>query len=161
VERIPCLGTSGIKRVVNGPMIFSPDLGPLLGPYPGKRGYFCAAGVMTGFNQGGGIGKVIAEWIIEGERSLDIFNWDVSRFGPWAGKAYTKARTKYFYEHRSHRVYPHQQFDAGRPVRTFPIYDQLKAEGAVFGETFGFESPLWFAPRGSTPEDRYCYERQN
>ncbi|MEA2779420.1 MAG: dimethylglycine dehydrogenase [Rhodospirillaceae bacterium] len=161
VERIPCLGTAGIKRVINGPMIFSPDLGPLLGPYPGKRGYFCAAGVMTGFNQGGGIGKVIAEWIIEGEPSLDIFNWDVSRFGPWAGKAYTKARTKYFYEHRSHRVFPHEQFAVGRPVRTFPIYDRLMAEGAVFGETFGFESALWFAPKGQAPKDRYCYERQN
>jgi dimethylglycine dehydrogenase len=161
VERIPCLGTAGIKRVINGPMIFSPDLGPLLGPYPGKRGYICAAGVMTGFNQGGGVGKVIAEWIIEGEPSLDIFNWDVARFGAWAGKAYTKARTKYFYEHRSHRIYPHQQFTAGRPVRTFPLYDRLKAEGAVFGENFGFESPLWYARAGETAEDRYRYERQN
>jgi dimethylglycine dehydrogenase len=161
VERIPCLGRAGIKRVINGPMIFSPDLGPLLGPYPGKRGYFCAAGVMTGFNQGGGIGKVIAEWIMEGEPSLDVFNWDVARFGAWAGKAYTKARTKYFYEHRSHRIYPHQQFAAGRPVRTFPLYDRLKAEGAVFGENFGFEFPLWFAGPGEPAEDGYRYERQN
>lgn len=161
VERIPCLGTAGIKRVINGPMIFSPDLGPLLGPYPGTRGYFCAAGVMTGFNQGGGIGKVVAEWIIEGEPSLDVFAWDVARFGEWTGKSYTKARTKYFYEHRSHRVYPHQQFTTGRPVRTFPIYDRLKAAGAVFGENFGFEIPLWFARDGEPQEDRYCYERQN
>jgi dimethylglycine dehydrogenase len=161
VERIPCLGTAGIKRVINGPMIFSPDLGPLLGPYPGKRGYFCAAGVMTGFNQAGGIGKVIAEWIMEGEPSLDIFTWDVARFGDWTGKTFTRARTKYFYEHRSHRIYPHQQFAAGRPVRTLPIYDRLKAAGAVFGENFGFESPLWFARHGEPQEDRYCYERQN
>lgn len=72
VEVLPCLGTVGVKRVVNGPMIFSPDLAPLLGPHPGKRGYLCAAGVMTGFNQGGGIGRTIAEWIIEGEPSLDV-----------------------------------------------------------------------------------------
>ena len=161
VERIPCLGSAGIKRVINGPMIFSPDLGPLLGPYPGKRGYVCAAGVMTGFNQGGGAGKVIAEWIIEGEPSLDVFNWDVARFGAWTNQAYTKARTKYFYEHRSHRIYPHQQFAAGRPVRTFPLYDRLKAEGAVFGENFGFEFPLWYARKGEVAEDRYRYERQN
>jgi dimethylglycine dehydrogenase len=161
VQRLPCLGTAGIKRVINGPMIFSPDLGPLLGPYPGKRGYFCAAGVMTGFNQSGGIGKVVAEWIIEGEPSLDIFSWDVARFGEWAGMSFTKARTKYFYEHRSHRVYPYQQFPAGRPVRTFPLYDRLKAAGAVFGESFGFETPLWFARNGEPQEDRYCYERQN
>jgi len=161
VARIPALGRAGIKRVINGPMIFSPDLGPLLGPYPGKRGYICAAGVMTGFNQGGGIGRVIAEWITEGEPSLDIFAWDVARFGAWAGKAYTKARTKWFYEHRNNRIYPNQQFEAGRPVRTFPSYDRLKAEGAVFGETFGFETALWFARDGEEPRDEYRYTRQN
>ena len=161
VERIPCLGAAGIKRVINGPMIFSPDLAPLLGPYPGKHGYFCAAGVMTGFNQGGGIGRVIAEWITEGEPSLDIFAWDVARYGGWASKAYTKARTAYFYEHRSHRVYPHQQFEAGRPVRKFPSYDRLKDHGAVFGENFGFETPLWYARPGEEARDHYCYERQN
>ncbi|MBM3600157.1 MAG: FAD-dependent oxidoreductase [Alphaproteobacteria bacterium] len=161
VEVVPCLKSAGIKRVINGPMIFSPDLGPLLGPYPGKRGYICAAGVMTGFNQGGGIGKVLAEWIIEGEPSVDIFMWDVARFGEWAGKAYTKARTKYFYEKRSARIYPYQQFAAGRPVRTFPAHDRQKAAGAVFGESYGFEIPLWYARPGETPEEVYRYERQN
>lgn len=161
VERIPPLGRTGIKRVINGPMIFSPDLSPLLGPWPGKRGYICATGVMTGFNQGGGIGKVIAEWIIEGEPSLDVSDWDVARFGAWTSKTYTKARTAYLYEHRSHRVYPHQQFEAGRPVRKFPTYDRLKEHGAVFGENFGFEAPLWFAKPGQEARDRYGYERQN
>jgi len=161
VERIPALGTAGIKRVINGPMIFSPDLAPLLGPWPGLPGYFCAAGVMTAFNQGGGVGKVIAEWMIEGEPSLDIFAWDVARYGEWTGKAYTRARTKYFYEHRSHRIYPYQQFADGRPVKTSPIYPALKARGGVFGEIFGLESPLWFARKGEEPSERYAYERQN
>ncbi len=161
VEVLPCLGTAGVKRVINGPMIFSPDLNPLLGPYPGKRNYFCAAGVMTGFNQAGGIGEAVAEWIIEGEPSLDIFPWDVARFGDWTGAAYTKARTAYFYENRSHRTYPGQQFAIGRPGRTTPIYDRLKAAGAVFGENFGFETPLWFAREGEAQEDRYSYGRQN
>jgi dimethylglycine dehydrogenase len=161
VDRLPCLRSAGIKRVINGPMIFSPDLSPLLGPYPGKPGYICAAGVMTGFNQGGGIGRVVSEWIIEGEPSLDVFAWDVSRFGPWADRAYTKARTKWFYEHRTNRIYPHQQFDAGRPVQTFPSYGRLKAAGAVFGETFGFETPLWYARVGEEARDLYGYRRQN
>ena len=161
VERMPCLGRTGVKRVINGPMIFSPDLNPLLGPWPGKRGYFCAAGVMTGFNQGGGVGKVISEWIIEGEPSLDLLAWDVARFGSWASKRYTKARSAYFYEHRSHRVYPHQQFEAGRPVRKFPSYDRLKEHGAVFGESFGFEYPLWYAPPGEEAHDHYGYKRQD
>lgn len=161
VERLPCLGRAGIKRVINGPMIFSPDLSPLLGPWPGRPTYFCAAGVMTAFNQAGGVGKVIAEWMMEGEPSLDIFAWDVARFGQWAGRAYTKARTKYWYEHRSHRVYPNQQIAEGRPVKTTPIYGDLKERGAVFGESFGLEVPLWFARPGEEPVERYAYERQN
>ena len=84
VEIMPCLGEAGVKRIINGPMIFSPDLGPLLGPHPALRNYFCATGVMNGFNQGGGIGRVISEWIIQGEPEFDIFNWDVARFGEWA-----------------------------------------------------------------------------
>jgi dimethylglycine dehydrogenase len=161
VEVLPCLGTAGVKRVINGPMIFSPDLAPLLGPYPGKRGYFCAAGVMTGFNQAGGIGRTIAEWIVEGEPSLDVTPWDVARFGDWTGRSYTKARSGYFYEHRSHRIYPGQQFAPGRPVRTTAVYSKLKERGAVFGESFGLEVPLWFARPGEAQEDRYSYGRQN
>jgi dimethylglycine dehydrogenase len=161
VEAMPCLESAGIKRIINGPMIFSPDLGPLLGPYPGLKGYFCACGVMSGFNQGGGIGKVLTEWIIEGEPSLDVFFWDVARFGDWAGKRYTRERTKYFYEHRTDLVYPFQEFTAGRPMRTFPIHDQLAEQGAVFGQNFGFEYPLWFARKGEKAEDRYGFNRGN
>lgn len=142
-------------------MIFSPDLNPLLGQWPDKRGYFCAAGVMTGFNQGGGIGKVISEWIIDGEPSLDIQAWDVARFGPWASKRYTKARSAYFYEHRSHRIYPYQQFETGRPVRQFPSYGRLRERGGVFGENFGFENPLWYARPGEIAREIYSYKRQN
>lgn len=161
VAAMPCLGTAGIKRVINGPMIFSPDLSPLLGPYPGLANYICACGVMTGFNQGGGIGRVIAEWIIEGEPSLDVFSWDVTRFGDFAGTAYTKAKTKYFYENRTRRSYPYEEFDAGRPVKTFPIHDRLENAGAVFGESFGCESPLWFARNGAAAHDIPSYHRTN
>ena len=161
VETIPCLETSGIKRVINGPMIFSPDLSPLLGPYPGLKNYFCACGVMTGFNQGGGVGRVLAEWIVDGEPSLDIFGWDVSRFGDWAGTRYTRERTRYFYENRTRRVYPYQEFAAGRPVATSPVYESLAREGAVFGSNFGLEYPLWFARNGAEARDEYGYGRGN
>jgi dimethylglycine dehydrogenase len=116
---------------------------------------------MSGFNQGGGIGKVIAEWIIEGEPSIDVFFWDVTRFGDWAGKNFTRERTRFFYEHRTDLVYPFQEFTAGRPIRTFPIHDRLADQGAVFGFNFGFEYPLWFARKGETAEDRYSYSRGN
>jgi len=161
IERMPVLGRVGIKRVINGPMIFSPDLGPLLGPYPGTRNYICAAGVMTGFNQGAGVGRTIAEWIVEGEPSLDMTCWDVARFGPWAGKRYTRERTRYFYENRSARTYPYQQFEAGRPLRMTPIHGRLAAAGAVFGFSYGLETPAWYARPGDEQRDVNSYGRTN
>ena len=116
VELMPCLADAGIKRIINGPMIFSPDLGPLIGPHPGLSNYFCANGVMAGFNQGAGIGRVLAEWIIQGEPEMDIFCWDVARFGDWADKSYTQQRTRYFYENRSEKIFPYQEFEVGRPI---------------------------------------------
>ncbi len=160
-EIFPVVAEAGIKNVINGPMIFSPDLGPLLGPYPGLKDYFCACGVMTGFNQGGGIGRELAHWIIDGEPSIDIFCWDVTRFGEHVSTEYTRARTAYFYEKRSARIYPDHQFEAGRPVRTFPAYDKQKEAGAVFGESYGWESPLWYAREGEEARDQYSYKRGN
>lgn len=157
----PVIAEAGVKTVINGPMIFSPDLGPLLGPVPGLPDYFCAAGVMTGFNQGGGIGRELAHWIIDGEPSLDIFCWDMTRFGDHVSTAYTRERTRYFYENRSARIYPEQHFPAGRPVRTFPIYDRQKAAGAVFGESYGWETPLWYARKGDGAHDIYSHKRGN
>jgi len=161
IERMPCLEQAGIKRVINGPMIFSPDLGPLLGPHPALRNYYCATGVMTGFNQGPGIGKVIAEWIIEGEPELDVSFWDVARFGSYADEDYTRARTKYWYEHRSARVYPYQDYDVGRPVRKTPIYDELSEAGAVFAQYDGWEDPVYFARNDDDKLPRYSFGRTN
>jgi dimethylglycine dehydrogenase len=159
VDLIPGLADAGIKSVINGPMIFSPDLGPLIGPYPGKPGYFCANGVMTGFNQGGGIGKVLAEWIIDGEPSLDVSFWDVARYADYAGTRYSREMTKYWYENRSHRVYPYQTFSAARPMKTSAIYDRLKDAGAVFGETCGWEDAYWYAANDAERAETYSYER--
>ncbi|AZV80939.1 FAD-dependent oxidoreductase (plasmid) [Parasedimentitalea marina] len=159
VELMPCLAEAGIKSVINGPMIFSPDLGPLIGPYPGKPGYICANGVMTGFNQGGGIGKVLAEWIIDGEPSLDVSFWDVARYGDYADSHYTKEMTKYWYENRSSRVYPYQTFPAARPMKMSPIHDRLKEAGAVFGETCGWEDAYWYPKNDAERVEEYSYER--
>ena len=161
IELMPCLETAGIKRVINGPMIFSPDLGPLLGPHPARTNYFCANGVMTGFNQGAGIGRVMAEWIIEGAPPFDIYCWDVARYGEWASKSYMLETTRYFYEHRSDRVYPYQEFTAGRPINKPPVYDKLKNSGAVFGMSFGLEHPLWFAKNGQSAEDSLTFRQPN
>lgn len=161
VEIMPVLGKAGVKRVINGPMIFSPDLGPLIGPHPAVRNYFCANGVMAGFNQGGGIGRVLAEWIIGGEPEIDIFNWDVARFGAFATARYTEGMTRYFYEKRSEKIFPYQSFPAARPQAMSPVHDRLVKAGGVFGTGFGREHVTWFAPDGMHPEDSLTYRQPN
>ncbi len=160
-EQIPCLAEAGIKRVVNGPMVFSPDGLPLLGPMPGLRNYWVAAGVMAGFSQGGGIGMALAHWIAEGEPPMDLFALDVARFGDYATPQYTLARVKENYSKRFGIAYPHEEREAGRPARTTPIYGAQKAAGAVFGPVFGTERPLWFARAGETPRDVLSFRRTN
>ncbi len=160
VELMPVLGSAGIKRVINGPMIFSPDLGPLLGPHPSLTNYFCANGIMNGFNQGAGVGRVISEWIIQGEPEFDIFNWDIARFGNWASKKYTEEATRYFYENRSEKTYPYQEFDIGRPIHKPNIYAQLQDAGAIFGSSFGLEHPNWFA-KDNQKKDSLTFKQPN
>jgi len=161
IESVPVLATAGVKRVINGPMIFSPDLNPLIGPYPGLRNYWCACGVMTAFSQAGAIGHLLASWMIEGDPGMDIFMWDVTRYGSWAGKAYTRARTADMYTTRFKTIYPYEDRPAGRPVKTTPVYDAFKARGAVFGASYGLEFPLWFATGGAKPEDELTFRRPN
>ena len=161
VEIMPCLAEAGVKRIINGPMIFSPDLGPLIGPHPDLENYFCANGVMAGFNQGAGVGKVIADWIIAGEPEFDVFCWDVARFGAWASPAYTRETTRYFYENRSEKTYPYQEFEAGRPIHTAPVHDRLNEAGAVFGVSFGLEHANWFAPGTANMRDSLTYRQPN
>ena len=94
IDRVPCVGEAGIKRVINGPMIWSPDSNVLYGPHPDLRNYFCCNGIIPGFSQSGGMGLAAAQWIIEGESHYDMFAWDMARFDDWADKAFTKARVE-------------------------------------------------------------------
>ena len=161
IDSIPVLGRAGIKRVINGPMIFSPDLNPLIGPYPGLPSYWCACGVMTAFSQAASIGMVLTEWMSEGEPGFDVFMWDVTRYGDWADKEYTRARTADMYSTRFKTMYPYEERPAGRPVRTTPAYSLYQAERAVFGSGDGWEYPLWYAPEGSEPKDSLTFRRPN
>ncbi len=161
VELMPCLADAGIKRTINGPMIFSPDLGPLVGPHPSRRNYFCANGVMAGFNQGAGIGRVLSEWIIGGEPEIDLSCWDVARFGDWADKSYTEKATRYFYENRSEKIFPYQEFDVGRPIHKPATYDRLLEANAVFGSSFGQEHANWFAANADLARDSLTYRQPN
>lgn len=160
MKRVPELGKAGIKRVINGPMIWSPDSNVLFGPVPELETYFCCVGVIPGFSQSGGMGLMAAQWIIEGETQYDMFSWDIARFGDWADAAFTKARVKDQYANRFAIHFPNEERDAGRPVRTRPIYETQKAMGAVFGMSFGWEHPQWFS---TTPgaKDTKGFTRQN
>ena len=148
-ERYPCLGRAGIKRWVNGAFTFTPDGNPLVGPVPGLRNYWAACGVMAGFAQGGGVGLSLAQWMIEGEPGADIFGMDIARYGSFASnREYLKSRTAQFYSRRFVLTYPNEQLPAGRPLRTSPSHDALEAAGARWGESWGLEVPIYFAPDG-------------
>ncbi|NGM46265.1 FAD-dependent oxidoreductase [Rhodobacter sp. SGA-6-6] len=144
IARVPAVGTAGIKRVINGPMIWSPDSAALFGPVPELPGYFCCCGIIPGFSQSGGLGRLAAEWMVEGEPSLDLFGWDLARFGDWADRAFTKARVQDQYSHRFKIHFPGEERAAGRPARTRPVYKLQKDLGAVFGLNTGWEHPLYF-----------------
>ncbi|MEO9514778.1 MAG: FAD-dependent oxidoreductase [Paracoccaceae bacterium] len=150
IERVPAVGTAGIKRVINGPMIWSPDSNVLFGPVPELENYFCCNGIIPGFSQSGGMGLLAAQWIVEGETKYNMFAWDVARFGTWAGTAFTKARVGDQYAHRFKIHFPGEEREAGRPVRKRPVYDVQKHMGAVFGLNYGWEHPLYFGDVADT-----------
>ena len=160
IERVPAVGEAGIKRVINGPMIWSPDANVLFGPVPELRNYFCCNGIIPGFSQSGGMGLMAAQWMIEGETQYDMFAWDMARFGDWAGKAFTKAKVRDQYANRFAIHFPNEEREAGRPVRTRPIHDLQKNMGAVMGLNFGWEHALWFAETPDT-KDTNGFTRQN
>ncbi len=161
-ERFPALTDVGIKKDVNGPFVFSPDARPLLGPMPGQRNHFCAAAFIAGLNMGGGFGDLIAEWIMTGRTDMDMSSCDVGRFGDWgANDNYRVTRAIDTYATRYHQHYPHEERNAGRPVRTFPLYEHQQAKGAVFGSANGWERPTWFAVNGEDAHDIYSFGRQN
>ena len=99
-KRMPALEKAGIKNIVNGPFTFGPDGNPLIGPVPGIKNYWVAVGVMAGFCQAGGVGRSIAEWIIDGEPSIDIWAMDVARFGNYASPEYGTIKSSENYERR-------------------------------------------------------------
>jgi len=144
-NRMPALARAGIKRVVNGGMVFSPDGNPIIGPLPGKPTAFMAAGCMAGFSQGGGVGLAVANWIVDGEPGMDVHAMDLARFGQFATAPYVLAKTRENYQRRFILPCPNEELQAARPLRTSSLYERLQRAGAVFGAGAGWEVPLWFA----------------
>ncbi|WP_085307225.1 GcvT family protein [Planktotalea arctica] len=160
IERVPAVASAGIKRVINGPMIWSPDANVLFGPLPELDNYFCCNGIIPGFSQSGGMGLMAAQWMIEGETQYDMFGWDVARFDTWADKAFTRARVEDSYGHRFAIHFPNEERAAGRPARMRPAYVKQAELGAVFGLNSGWEHPLWFSGEAGT-KDTNGFTRQN
>jgi len=159
-ERYPVLQNAGVKNWVNGAFTFSPDGNPLVGPVPGKRGYWCACAVMAGFLQGGGVGKSLAEWMIHGEPEADVYGMDVARYGEFAAnKQYIRETTGQFYTRRFVMTYPNEQLPAGRPLKMAPAHDAMTAAGARWGVGWDLELPLYFAPEGF--EEKPTLRRSN
>ncbi len=160
-ERIPALGEAGIKDVINGPFTFGPDGNPMIGPVPGMRNYWVAVGVMAGFCQGGGVGLCMAEWMIDGEPSIDVWAMDVARFGDYATPEFGTVKSSENYERRFLLTYPNETLPKGRRQKTTALYDRLVARGAVMGDAFGLENVLWFAEGPETAREEPTFHRSN
>ena len=145
--RFPALQQVGIRRWVNGAFTFTPDGNPLVGPVPGLRNFWAACGCMGGFSQGGAIGLVLANWIVEGDPGSDVFGMDVARYGAFASNdKYLRDTTAQFYSRRFVIAYPNEELVAGRPFKTTPSYPAQQAAGARFGVVWGMETPQYFTP---------------
>ena len=157
-KRFPALERAGVKSVIHGPFTFAPDGNPLVGPVPGLRNYWSACGVMAGFSQGGGVGLMLAQWMIEGECERDVSAMDVARYGDWINKGYTLPKVIENYQKRFSVSYPNEELPAARPLNTTPMYDIFDGMGAVWGHQYGLEVVNYFAkgdePRFETPSFR-------
>jgi len=160
-DRYPCLRDAGIKTVINGPFTFAPDGNPLVGPMPGVPGYWCACAVMAGFSQGGGVGLTIAEWMIEGEPSSDVFAMDVARFGDYTTQTYTRNKVRENYQRRFSISYPNEELPVGRPLMTTPAYGIWDKQNAVFGSGYGLEHVNYFTSEGTPRYETPTFRRSN
>lgn len=156
-RHFPAFQNAGIKQIINGPFTFAPDGNPLVGPINGLNNYWVACGVMAGFSQGGGVGLALSNWMVDGDPGMDVWAMDVSRFGDWANRAYTNAKVCENYGRRFRVRFPNEELPAARPLRTTPMYHKWRELGAIMGDNWGLEAPLWFAPKGV--EDEFSFHR--
>jgi dimethylglycine dehydrogenase len=161
VERVPRLGTAGIMAVTHAPMPYTPDDMPTTGPAFGLRNFWLGEGNPFGITLAGGIGWQLAEWIVGGEPSIDMWPCDSRRFGDFATRKYSARKVEEAYEHTYRLPKPEEELPAARPLKTTPIHDLLAERGAVFGAVYGWERPNWYAPEGVDPVDVPSFYRPN
>jgi dimethylglycine dehydrogenase len=160
-RRVPSLSTCGIKDIVNGPIAYTPDGSPLVGPAWGVRNVWLNEGHSFGITAAGGSGWQLAEWLVEGEPGIDMMAVDPRRYGPYTSKRYVVQKNEETYRNVFVIHYPDEERADARPAKTSPIYDKLARMGAVFGQRYGWERANWFAPPGVAPKDQWSFRRSN
>lgn len=148
ITRVPAFGEVGIKKVYNGAIAYTPDGSPIVGPAPGLKNFWLNEGHSFGITAAGGAGWQLAEWIVDGEPTIDMMGVDPRRFGPYATEGYLKEKNEEAYANVFTMHYPDEERGAARPLKTTPVYDRLKSLGGVFGSVYGWERANWFAPDG-------------
>jgi dimethylglycine dehydrogenase len=148
IARVPAFGEVGVKKVYNGAIAYTPDGSPIVGPAPGVKNFWLNEGHSFGVTAAGGAGWQLAEWIVEGEPTIDMLGVDPRRFGPYADTGYLVEKNEEAYAKVFTVHYPDEERSAARPLRQTPCYARMKDLGAVFGSVYGWERPNWFAPPG-------------
>ena len=160
-RRVPPLANCGIKDIVNGPISYTPDGSPMVGPAWGVRNLWLNEGHSFGITAAGGSGWQLAEWIVEGEPGIDMLAVDPRRFGAYTSKRYVVKKNEETYRNVFTIHFPDEEREDARPLKTSPVYDKLKRMGAVFGQRYGWERANWFAPAGVEPKDEWSFRRSN
>jgi len=142
---VPAFGEAGIKKVYNGAIAYTPDGSPIVGPAPGLRNFWLNEGHSFGVTAAGGAGWQLAEWIVEGEPTIDMLGVDPRRFGPYAQNGFLIEKNEEAYAKVFTIHYPDEERGATRPLRQTPCYGRMRKLGAVFGSVYGWERPNWFA----------------
>lgn len=148
IHRIPSSETAGLKDDFNGPICYTPDGNPLLGPAHGLRNLWLAEGFSFGITAAGGTGYYLAQMMVEGEAEIDMVSLDPKRFGNWMTTEYACRKNEEAYEHIYILHHPDEEREACRPLRTAPCYGRMKQRGAQFGQVNGWERPNYFAEPG-------------
>jgi 4-methylaminobutanoate oxidase (formaldehyde-forming) len=163
MKRIPALAHAGIHKLFCGPESFTPDLSPLLGEAPELQNFYVGAGFNSlGILLGGGAGRVLAQWIVDGIPDVDVSELDIARMMPHQNSAaYLKERTVEMLGHMIAPGFPAEPYETARNVKRSPYHDRLAAAGAHFGTYGDWETPFWFVPPGEDPEVNYSWGRAN
>lgn len=159
MKRVPAFAECGIKQVYNGAIAYTPDGNPIVGPAWGLKNFWLSEGHSFGITAAGGAGWQLAEWIVEGEPTIDMLGVEPRRFGPYADRDYLLKKNEEAYAHVFIIHYPDEERPAARPLKTAPCYERLRQKGAVFGQKFGWERPNWFVAGDMKQEDHWSFRR--